>query len=407
MDLVSPAAAYTRTTLDAYFDDLESSHPMSADEERDQARRIGWLRVERWRALLSHAPFADALALALTNLAGDKAPTDLRPAITAWKRAARAVRDRRTRAHEDAFLSATDALGARLAQWDRDSTAADRLAADLEALASDGQPSVLELRRPPRGSRPFERLLKRVRGRSAAFSSARNAFVHANLRLVVTLAKRYTQRGRLPLSDLVQEGNLGLMKAVDRFDPERGFRFSTYAAWWIRHAIARALANKSRAVRLPVYMLEFRQRLARARAEFVQAHGVSPTDDDLAALVDEPVEKVRELGVYLTEEGHSLDAPLGEGEHLTRLDATPDPNAAEPGDDLDGARIRERVEELLDDLRPMEADILRKRFGLDDGKPRTLRQIGEEYALSRERIRQLQERALGRIRDELRTERLV
>lgn len=405
MDRAITATA-SRTTLDAYFDDLETSRPMSADEERDQARSIGWLRVERWRALLSHAPFADAFSTALLELL-DAKKADLARPLNNWKRAARSLRDRRTRAHEEAFAQASEGLANLLSAADRDSTAADRLVADLDALAAGNDPSVLDLRRPPKGSKPFERLLKRVRGRSAAFFTARNAFVHANLRLVVTLAKRYTARSRLPLSDLVQEGNLGLMKAVDRFDPERGFRFSTYAAWWIRHSMARALANKSRSVRLPVYMLEFRQRLARARAEFLQEFGTMPTDEELAERTGEPVEKVRELSVYLTEDGHSLDAPLGEGENLTRMDATADPNAVEPGESMDDAHLHSRVEELLEDLRPMEADIIRKRFGLDDGKPRTLRQIGEEYALSRERIRQLQERALGRIRSELRAEALV
>jgi RNA polymerase primary sigma factor len=223
---------------------------------------------------------------------------------------------------------------------------------------------------------------------------------------VVTMARRYN-RGALPLPDLIQEGNIGLMKAVDRFDPARGFRFSTYASWWIRHAISRALADKGREVRVPVHMIDVYHKLKRTRQRFATLKGREPTDEELAERAEVPIEKIQRLRQCLLDAGPSLDSPVAGAEGRTVGELLEDENTPLPAEMLQARAMGDKVRELLDRLRPIEADVLRKRFGLDEGEPMTLREIGEQYSLSRERIRQLQEQALIKIRRELRRQDLM
>jgi RNA polymerase primary sigma factor len=219
----------------------------------------------------------------------------------------------------------------------------------------------------------------------------------------VTMAHRYRRNGRLPLADLIQEGNIGLLTAVDRFDPRKGFRFSTYGSWWIRHAIGRALSDKGRAVRLPVHVVELQHKLARTRRELELQLGRTPERGELAAVLDVPEAKLERLERTLLQQDTSLDVPRGEDGAGSPggIEVLPDEG---PGADrmLHDGRLDEALQQALSTLRPMEADILRHRFGLDDGNSMTLREVGEMHGLSRERIRQLQERALEKIRLELR-----
>lgn len=228
-----------------------------------------------------------------------------------------------------------------------------------------------------------------------AVQAARNAFVAANLGLVTMIARRY-ERGHLSFADLIQEGNTGLLKAVDRFDPERGHRFSTYAVWWIRHAIGRALSDKSREIRLPVHVVEQQHTVLRARADFEGRQGRLPTAIELAEQVGLPRKKIEML---LSLQFRPATAPKVNREHRV-LDvdelAAPDPNEI----DLDQERLAMGLRRALAHLSELEGEILRRRFGLDGDSPMTLREVGELHDLSRERIRQLQERALSRLRRE-------
>jgi RNA polymerase primary sigma factor len=222
------------------------------------------------------------------------------------------------------------------------------------------------------------------------------------LRLVISVARRFAHFGQLPFADLIQEGNLGLMTAVDRFDHHRGYRFSTYATWWIRHAIARAIADRGRTVRLPVHVLDSQQRVARWKRVLTNRLGRQPTDEELSAASGIAKKKLQALTTVPAGRTVSLDAPVGSDDDDDRrlLDLVRDPDADEHAvaDRLSDQAMLEEMRQQLCRLKPVEADILRQRFGLEGDEERTLKEIGEKYNLSRERIRQLQEQALLKMR---------
>jgi len=233
----------------------------------------------------------------------------------------------------------------------------------------------------------------------------RDEFVRANLRLVVTMARRY-DRGGMPLADLIQEGNLGLMHAVSRFDYRRGLRFSTYACWWIRHAIGRALADKARAVRIPVHMLEAQQQLEKVRQALVGELGRPPTPQELAKAAQVPLAKLNQMHRYIMGQPMSLDRPVHDDDDRSFGDTMADPDSEEysPEDDLTTETLTGQIKKLLHHLSPIEADVLTKRFGLGDDEERTFREIGDQYHLSRERIRQIQNSALDKLKRALERE---
>jgi RNA polymerase primary sigma factor len=236
-------------------------------------------------------------------------------------------------------------------------------------------------------------------------AALRDEFVRANLRLVVTMARRY-DRGGMPLADLIQEGNLGLMHAVSRFDYRRGLRFSTYACWWIRHAIGRALADKARAVRIPVHMLEAQQQLEKVRQALVGELGRPPTPQELAKAARVPLAKLNQMHRYIMGQPMSLDRPVHDDDDRSFGDTMADPDSEEhsPEDDMTTETLTGQVKRLLHHLSPIEADVLTKRFGLGDDEERTFREIGDQYHLSRERIRQIQNSALDKLKRALERE---
>ncbi len=233
----------------------------------------------------------------------------------------------------------------------------------------------------------------------------RDEFVRANLRLVVTMARRY-DRGGMPLADLIQEGNLGLMHAVSRFDYRRGLRFSTYACWWIRHAIGRALADKARAVRIPVHMLEAQQQLEKVRQGLVGDLGRPPTPQELAKAAKVPLAKLNQMHRYIMGQPMSMDRPMHDDDDRSFGDSFADPNSEEysPADEMTTTKLTGQINKLLHHLSPIEADVLTKRFGLGDDEERTFREIGDQYHLSRERIRQIQNSALDKLKRALERE---
>lgn len=397
---LAPAA---ENFLGKYFKEMAALSVLRPEEELEAARRIEHLEVDLWAHILS-CPLVVELVLTAIEEAREEDGAAIEGGA-ALRRAARTLRSSgATAAARRRYTDLAHAVGRRLHDGDVDRRMLFAVLAALQQQGAVGKGGTRsQVGAQPRSKRPpraVQNYLREVDDKFSRSQRARNDFVKANLRLVVSIARRFNY-GRMPLGDLIQEGNMGLIKAVERFDYRRGYRFSTYASWWIRHAISRALADKGRAVRLPVHMVDAHHKVSRTRRELSSKLGRQPTSEEIANESGIAFDKVSRLDSHLMDQPVSLDREVGGDDGRKFLDMIEDEEAVSPSDQVMFQTMSARVLELLKELKPIEADILRRRYGIGDDHELTLKEIGEDYKLSRERIRQLQEQALGKIRSAL------
>jgi RNA polymerase primary sigma factor len=380
--------------LSMYFRDMAELEVLRPEQEFETARRIEELELGLWRAILSFAPWGSHAADTIEASMGNPLPEFKAYRVLAEKMATRA-----TTVQTKKLDKMVEDISAKLKELDIDRVFVDAAMAEIHRLNG-----AAKMGRPvdgvgfPTNNKAFRQFVDGVSSKAFVVKRAKNEFVKANLRLVVSIARRFNH-GRLPLPDLIQEGNIGLMKAVERYDYRRGFRFSTYASWWIRHAISRALADKGRAVRLPVHMIDAYHRIAKSERELQSKLERPATTEEIASVTGIEPEKLEKMRTFLADNPVSLDRSLSDDDGRRLIDVLVDPNEApSPPEQMMSSETQGEMLKLLSVLKPIEADILRKRFGLVNDRERTLKEIGDEYRLSRERVRQLQEQALGKMR---------
>ena len=354
----------TRLGLDTYFKQLAKHDLLTAQEEKDLSQEIEKLEVTTWRLMFSRPEVVSHILELLE-----------------WKVPKLTKKN---------YINTIRTLSKKLRNEDLDRIMVEKA---IKELAS----------RPPWWTKgkteEADIYVAKLQATARNAMELRNRFVRANLRLVVTMAKRY-DRGGMPLTDLIQEGNLGLMHAVSRFDHKRGLRFSTYACWWIRHAIGRALADKAREVRIPVHMLEAQQHLDKLRQKLIGELGRQPTPQEFAKAAKLPLDKLNQTYKYIMGPPISFDSPVHDDDGRSYGDVLPDPVTEEvtPSDTLTTNKLISQIKQYIHHLTPVEIDVLTKRFGLGNNEESTFREIGEMHGLSRERIRQIQNSALDKLK---------
>ncbi len=395
--------------LSMYFRDMSQLAVLRPHEEFESARRLESLEVALWVQLLSLAPMAEhVMKVCERTLGADAAKPRVIPELKPVRRILNGTKQplpKDREKYDRAVVRAAEAL--RVADSDR--LGVEAAMRELRVIARGELGRLIDDRVTLQvDGKAFRAYLAAVAGAFMRVQRVKNDFVSANLRLVVSIARRFNF-GRMALADLIQEGNIGLIKAVERFDHRRGYRFSTYASWWIRHAISRALADKGRAVRLPVHMIDAYHKLGKARKELQGTLGRLPTTEELEAKSGLPAAKIEKMKTFLTDQSFSLDRPINDEDGRLFIEFVTDPN--DDGQTTDDMMVSEtmstEVRSQLAHLRPIEADILRQRFGFDNDQELTLKEIGEKYNLSRERIRQLQEQALDKMRRALQRKDLM
>jgi RNA polymerase primary sigma factor len=389
----SPADAVT-----TYFEQLARVPLLTREGEVDLARRIedGERRV--LRAIVGSPVGARELAIIGRLLQGKK--LRLRDVTRATVDDEGDDEDRAVKAIADALERAGTLAGSRkVSAKTRDEIVEALLGVRLTKRAVDRVVARLRSARSQVKATPKRALdatLSAIRTAEAAADQAKSSLIAANLRLVVSIAKRYRNRG-LHLLDLVQEGNLGLMRAVDKFEYKRGYKFSTYASWWIRQSVSRAISDQARTIRIPVHMVETHNKLSKTLRDMVQEGGEEPTPEQLAARMNVPVEKIRML-LEATRDPVSLDSPVGEEGGATVGDFVEDLSFAAPDEALGDTELSRETRELLKLLSPREEQVLRMRFGIDAPGDQTLEEVGKSFELTRERIRQIETKALRKLR---------
>jgi RNA polymerase primary sigma factor len=380
--------------LAMYFRDMAELSVLRPEQEFETARNIEGLEIDLWQALLAYAAWASHLVMTVEVAMGSTLP-GFRVYRTLSERATR----RASAADKKRLAKVIATLSTQIKELDIDRVFVDAALAELQRLSGAARTfRTIEGLGFATDTKSFRDFAAAITRKSGVVKRAKNEFVKANLRLVVSIARRFNH-GRLPLPDLIQEGNIGLMKAVERYDYRRGFRFSTYASWWIRHAISRALADKGRAVRLPVHMIDAYHRIAKSERELQSKLERPATTEEIASVTGIETEKLEKMRTFLADNPVSLDRSLSDDDGRRLIDVLVDPNEApSPPEQMMNSETQQEMLKLLSVLKPIEADILRKRFGLLNDHERTLKEIGDEYRLSRERVRQLQEQALGKMR---------
>jgi RNA polymerase primary sigma factor len=390
--------------LAMYFKDMARLAVLRPQEEFESARRLEALEIALWARTLSYAPVVEH-ALKVTERTLENSVVEFK---TLRKQLA-ALKKKPTKTEQEKFDRIVVKTAEKVRALDTDKRILDIVLDELKKIVR-GEPGriiddVVEF---SVKSKEFKKYLHDISVAYGRAQGAKNEFVKANLRLVVSIARRFNY-GRMPLADLIQEGNIGLIKAVERYDYRRGYRFSTYASWWIRHAISRALADKGRAVRLPVHMIDAYHRVAKSKRELSAKLGRQPTSEEIAEVTGIAAPKIEKMRTFLLDQSFSLDRTVSDEDGRKFIDFIQDPNAENrtTADDMVDDAMTSEVRAQLDHLKPIEADILRQRFGLDSDKELTLKEIGEKYNLSRERIRQLQEQALTKMRRALQRKDLM